>query len=916
MRRDALPRSIATLAITLALVAGVVATVGGPPAAARQAATATVIPQAPGQWQAQSVTTALFVNRPGAIPSPAPDGRHVAFATAAGLCIDDRLTGVEVTCVDLAAAEIAAIDERGIIWTPDSASLLFTERWAGGASGLESDLWRFDLATRALVDLTDDGVRGAIGRSSADPGSQPGALVDRHPAVLADGSAVLVLRDSWDGAAWSTSLVRVPTAGGEATVVATLSTAAATPLATFGVVATPAGGGLIGVLTTVGEFPPGLWLADQGAARLILATSDGAATLPLAVDPTGTYGLAVTIDPNATAAADQLRYDLIDLASGMSTPINGGVSPARGPDLAGGSPRGAAFSPDGAWLALAWGRASDGAVDLVIRQVATGDTSTIPLGIQAPGDAFSGRAAWWTADGAVTLVAGDASLARVGLVVAQLPTATATPSNTPTATPTETPTNTPTATPTETPTATPTETPTATPTETPTATPTETPTETPLPTATPTETPTATPTETPTDTPTPTETATLAPTETPTETPLPTDTPEPGATATPVVTPEGLLLTVGSYFPIPGAGQGAIAVSPDGRQAAVTDGTSLCVYRITTGKVRACVDGAAAGIRFFDQNSVAWSPDSRFIAFSELFLGDGAGDDSDIWRFDPDTGELFALTSDDASGAVADLVAAGATFSSDTSPAWSLDGSTVYFVRSTWDGTIWSTTIEGISAGGGAIEAILNVDPNLALTVPTGTLFVTADDSLVFTRSRLAPDDTGNGIWKVSIEGEAIEQLYVPPAGATAVPLVRGVASDSLTVLALMPTGAYGPTLPTTLAVIDPANGLLLLAPDGSEAMAAGRAIAAAFSPARGPDGTTVVYLWEPAPGERRAIIHRSLTFGSEIELAIGVPAALDITGGDVVVWSNGGPLVVAIRGDEPAVIRVAPEQILPPPGA
>lgn len=112
-------------------------------------------------------------------------------------------------------------------------------------------------------------------------------------------------------------------------------------------------------------------------------------------------------------------------------------------------------------------------------------------------------------------------------------TAAVTPSSTPTSTDTASPTVT--ATPTDTFSPTATTSPTATATESPTATPTVTAADTDTPTSTPTDTPSETPTQTPTETPIPTDTATPTPSETATPTATPMRTPS--ETATPTNTP-------------------------------------------------------------------------------------------------------------------------------------------------------------------------------------------------------------------------------------------------------------------------------------------------------------------------------------------------------------------------------------------
>lgn len=536
------------------------------------------------------------------------------------------------------------------------------------------------------------------------------------------------------------------------------------------------------------------------------------------------------------------------------------------------------------------------------------------------------------------------------------PTETPAPTLTPTPEPTATPTAEPTATPTIEPTATPepTETPTPEPTATPepTETPTPEPTATPEPTEPPTQEPTPTPEPTETPTPEPTATPTPEPTETPTVEPTPTPdptlipiitettTPSPrgGPDASPVVqptptieaspifeatpeitetpavepTPAGLDLRSGEYKPFPGATPGLLVASPDGRQVAIVSSDSLCAYRVTTGQRRACVDVEGSNIVAIDPNSIAWSPDSKYILFSEAFAAtDEQSVESDIWRFDPDAKDVIDLTSDQLVGPIGDLQSAGNTFNADTSPAWSPDGSRIFFERSIWSGSAWTTVISGMAADGSGVFQVVKVDDGAAGAVPSGTLIVTSDGYVVFTRDRGEPSSAGNGIWRVSIAGSTIEQLFAPPAGSTAVPRLASISPDgSSFLLVLIPGGNDGGTAVPTFGLVDRETGVVkLIVRAASNNAPNGRTVAATYSP----DGNSIVYVWESAPGAPREVIRRSLQNGSEIVVASGVPPSAASPNGIGVSWAAGGPLIVSAGDDEPAVLRI-PAADIPEP--
>lgn len=480
-----------------------------------------------------------------------------------------------------------------------------------------------------------------------------------------------------------------------------------------------------------------------------------------------------------------------------------------------------------------------------------------------------------------------------------------------------------------TPTPEPTETPTPEPTATATSEPTETPTLEPTPTAAVEPSPrtgdgtnvvalpTAPPSTPDSGTPEPATPAPLTPEPDP-ATPEPA-TPEPDPAtpeASPVVnpteepapvTPEGLELAAGEYFPFPGSQQGLIVASPDGLQVAVVRADYLCIFRVTTGNRRACVDLEDSNISAIDPDSVTWSPDSLRVAFSERFIGaDEASVESDIWVFDPDAREVFDVTADQLVGPIGPLL--GGTINADTSPAWSPDGSQIFFVRSTWNGQSWTTYLMGMNAEGGGEFQVVRVDQGTAGSVPTGTLVVPGDGTVIFTRSRGAATATGNGIWRVSITSDDIDQVLVPPAGSQAVPALAAVSPSGGDLLVLIPGGVSNGTQVPAFAHVDEAGQIRLLVRTGGDT-GSGRAVAATFSP----DGQSIIYMWEPEPGASREVVRRSLVNGSEVVIASGVPASAASTDGAGVFWTGGGPLVISAGDGRPAVIRIRPGDVPQP---
>ena len=112
-----------------------------------------------------------------------------------------------------------------------------------------------------------------------------------------------------------------------------------------------------------------------------------------------------------------------------------------------------------------------------------------------------------------------------------------------------------------------------------------------------------------------------------------------------------------------------------------------------------------------------------------------------------------------------------------------------------------------------------------------------------------------------------------------------------------------------TFALVDDIGAMRLIVRSGGDT-GSGRTVAATFAP----DGQSIVYVWEPAPGEPREVVRRSVVNGSEVVIASGVPASAASTDGAGVFWTDGGPLVISAGDGRPAVIRIRPEDVPQPP--
>jgi Tol biopolymer transport system component len=348
---------------------------------------------------------------------------------------------------------------------------------------------------------------------------------------------------------------------------------------------------------------------------------------------------------------------------------------------------------------------------------------------------------------------------------------------------------------------------------------------------------------------------------------------------------------------------GRILPSPDGRYVATVAGDLLCIHNAKTLQRKNCANLQRDGLVGIDVNGVVWSPDSRHLALTEPFAPTGdEGVESDLWTYDIDSATLTDLTVDRISGKIAALTSEGTSFISATGPAWSPDGQAILFVQSVWNGN-WSTTIGRISATGGAVETVLIVDPDEPMTVPTGSLQVTSDGNIIFTRDRAAPTDPGNGVWQVSIFGSEMTQLLAPPSDANFVPRVVALSPTEQHALVLFPRQGKDGQSANAPALLDLRTGSIkLLGLNGGPSSVEGRATMAAFSP----DGTALIYVWAPVNDGNQQVVVRLLINGSETVLGSGLETVP--TDGHGAWWTSDGIVFLNASDTEPRFYRFNPD--------
>jgi dipeptidyl aminopeptidase/acylaminoacyl peptidase len=204
-----------------------------------------------------------------------------------------------------------------------------------------------------------------------------------------------------------------------------------------------------------------------------------------------------------------------------------------------------------------------------------------------------------------------------------------------------------------------------------------------------------------------------------------------------------------------------LSLSPSGKWFFALRLDSICIVDAATLADMVCSGWKAT----LDPNSIAWSPDSQRVAFSENLP---QLMESDLWVFDIPSGVLSNLTNDKLEGDLATTLERAQSdkvdINLDSLPAWSPDNKTIAFVRSIY-GNTKQTILCLISATGGEVTKLLIADSQHSLAVWRGLHWTPDGKKILFTITIL-DDETGkNGIWIVDKNGKNFKQLVKEKEG-------------------------------------------------------------------------------------------------------------------------------------------------------
>jgi hypothetical protein len=202
--------------------------------------------------------------------------------------------------------------------------------------------------------------------------------------------------------------------------------------------------------------------------------------------------------------------------------------------------------------------------------------------------------------------------------------------------------------------------------------------------------------------------------------------------------------------------RGSAFLSPDGSKvAAVQGGRQLCIYTVASKEDHCTTEGEISVS--VGPDSVAWSPDSKQVAFTENFFQMFLA--AHVWVLDTATMQVTKLSG----GPVGEKYQINPTKNSptltiDVSPRWSPDGKQIFFLRCEAPCNPRNPAgIYSIDIDSHDIKKVVGLQTGI---VNTYAYDFSKDGSfLVYINYQNSKDDPANGIWKLDLKTQASTQL-------------------------------------------------------------------------------------------------------------------------------------------------------------
>ena len=217
-----------------------------------------------------------------------------------------------------------------------------------------------------------------------------------------------------------------------------------------------------------------------------------------------------------------------------------------------------------------------------------------------------------------------------------------------------------------------------------------------------------------------------------------------------------------------------VALSPDGKWLVISRETALCVCEVPSQAEQCCVE-IGDEVRNVDLGSIAWSPDSTRVVFTEEALR--LLYESDLWVLEVETGHLKNLTDDGVTGG---LLTAKGEAAIDVAPGWSRDGRRLVFSRSPGltSGEREGTSLYSIPASGGNPRELLTVDDQRRMSVWSRCHYSGDGKQILYTVASGDSGDPENGVWIAAANGGTPQQVLGATDLEKGLPYLMDVSSQ------------------------------------------------------------------------------------------------------------------------------------------